>query len=154
MVQLLESKSITTRLSLLLFTDDSLILFRATEGDSRQLQDILHLYEICSGQMINKAKSTILFSRNTRAQQRKLVCDLLQVTRETMNEKYLGLPVYVGRSKTGVFGYLKDRIWCRMQGWNEKFLSWASKDILIKAITQAIPTIVMGCFDLTKDLCD
>lgn len=110
MVQLLESKSITTRLSLLLFADGSLILFRATEGDSRQLQDILHLYEICSGQMINKAKSTILFSRNTRAQQRKLVCDLLQVTRETMNEKYLGLPVYVGRSKTGVFGYLKDRI--------------------------------------------
>lgn len=41
-------------ISHLLFTDDSLILIRATEGDSRHLQTVLQLYEQC-GQMINKA---------------------------------------------------------------------------------------------------
>jgi hypothetical protein len=51
----------------LLFADDSLILIRATEGDAKQLQDILDLYESVSGQMINKAKSVVLFSRNTKA---------------------------------------------------------------------------------------
>jgi hypothetical protein len=51
----------------LLFADDSLILIRATEGDAKQLQDILDLYESVSGQMINKAKSAVLFSRNTKA---------------------------------------------------------------------------------------
>lgn len=71
-----------------------------------------------------------------------------------MSEKYLGLPVHVGKSKTGSFAYLKDRIWKRMQGWNEKFLSWAGKEIMIKAVAQAIPTFAMGCFDISKTICD
>jgi len=65
-----------------------------------------------------------------------------------MKEKYLGLPVHVGKSKTSTFAYLTDLIWKRMQGWNEKLLSWAGKEILIKAVAQAIPTFAMGCFDL------
>lgn len=82
------------------------------------------------------------------------MCDILQVTKETVNERYLGLPVHVGKSKTGTFAYLKDLVWKRIQGWNEKFLSWAGKEILIKAVAQAIPTFAMGCFDLSKSLCD
>jgi hypothetical protein len=49
----------------LLFADDSLILFRANRGDAQQLQRVLHLYEECSGQIINKDKSAIMFSTNT-----------------------------------------------------------------------------------------
>ena len=71
-----------------------------------------------------------------------------------MNERYLGLPVFVGRSKTHVFGYLKERIWKRIQGWKERMLSRAGKEIMIKAVAQAIPTFAMGCFDLTKNMCD
>jgi hypothetical protein len=33
-------------------------------------------------------------------------------------------------------------------------LSWAGKEILIKAVAQAIPTFVMGRFDITKEMCD
>lgn len=72
------------------------------------------------------------------------------IERETQNEKYLGLPVYVGSSKADVFAYLKDRVWQRIQGWKEKMLSWAGKEIMIKAVTQA----AMGCFDLTKNICN
>lgn len=65
----------------------------------------------------------------------------------------MGLPV-VGNSRKTTFRYLKDRIWQRIQGWKEKMLSRAGKEILIKAVVQAIPTFAMGCFDLTKGLCD
>jgi hypothetical protein len=54
----------------------------------------------------------------------------------------------------GTFAYLKDRICKHMQGWNNFFLPWAGKEILVKAVAQAIPTFAMGCFDLLKTLCD
>lgn len=53
-----------------------------------------------------------------------------------------------------MFAYLKERIWSRIQGWKEKMLSQAGKEILIKAVAQAIPTFAMGCFDITKEICD
>lgn len=58
-------------ISHLLFADDSLILIRANEGDCTHLQIIPQLYEGCSGQVINKAKSAILFSKNTKPWQKK-----------------------------------------------------------------------------------
>jgi hypothetical protein len=104
--------------------------------------------------MINKSKSAILFRTNTVATRRNEVKGILEVEKETMNERYLGLPVHVGSSKSKVSAYLKDRVWNRIQGWKEKFMSWAEKEVLIKAIAQAIPAFAMGCFDITKTLCD
>ena len=101
-----------------------------------------------------KAKSAILFSPNTGDTDRRSVKSILEVEKETMNERYLGLPVHVGTSKMQVLSYLKDRVWKRIQGWKEKFLSWAGKEVLINAVAQAIPTYAMGCFDITKTLCD
>lgn len=80
--------------------------------------------------------------------------DAIDGEKETMNERYLGLPLHIGISKSKVFSYLKDGVWKRIQGWKERFLSWAGKEILIKAIAQVIPTFAMGCFDITKTLCD
>ena len=74
----------------------------------------------------------------------------LNIIAETMNEHYLGLPVFVERSRTHVFAYLKERIWQRIQGWKERLLSRAGKEILIKAVAQAIPVFAMGCFDARK----
>lgn len=121
-------------ISHLLFADGSLIMIRATKRDAKQLQDILDLYESCSVQVINKAKSAVLFSRNSKPQNKGDVCATLQITRETMNERYLWLPVHVGKSKSGTFAYIKDRISSRIQSWKEKFLSLAGKEILIKAV--------------------
>ena len=45
---------------------------------------------------------------------------------------------------------LKERIWSRVQSWKEKM----RKEILIKAVAQAIQTFVMGWFDIIKEICD
>jgi hypothetical protein len=77
----------------------------------------------------------------------------LNVFTETLNEKYLGMPSDVGRSKSGAFKYLKDRIWKKIQGWLEQLLASAGKEVLIKAVAMAIPTFSMSCFKLPRGLC-
>jgi len=49
----------------------------------------------------------------------------------------LGLPVFIGRSKTKTFAAVKGRVQKKLVGWKEKFLSQASKEILIKTVVQA-----------------
>lgn len=66
----------------------------------------------------------------------------------------MGLPAHIGRSRTEVFLYLKDRLWERVKGWNEKKLSKAGKEVLIKSILQAIRTYVMSCFRLPNSIID
>jgi hypothetical protein len=110
-------------ISHLLFADDSLLLLKVDEKNANHLQHVLQLYEACSGQMINKEKSSILFSKNTRPQDRTQFMEILDLSQEAMNARYLGLPVYLGNSKTKLFGYLKERVWKRIQGWKEKLLS-------------------------------
>jgi len=138
----------------LLFADDSLLLFKIDNESADHVQNILSLYENCLGQTINKDKSSIMFSKNTRDEVKVTLMSELDIASEAHNGKYLGLPTYMGKSKSQTFTYLKDRVWKKIQGWKEKLLSKAGKDVLIKAVAQVIPTYAMSCFDLTKSLCD
>ena len=73
---------------------------------------------------------------------------------DTRHTKYLGLPSFIGRSKMQVFAILKERIGQKLAGWKGKLLSMGGKEILIKAVAQAIPTYTMGCFLLPQSLCE
>ena len=61
-------------------------------------------------------------------------------------ESYLGLPTLVRRAKYQTFSYLKDRVWKKLQEWKGIMLSRAGKELLIKAVIQAIHTYNMGVF--------
>jgi hypothetical protein len=40
-----------------------------------------------------------MFSKNTKVRVRGILKELLEVQSETVNERYLGLPIYISRSK-------------------------------------------------------
>ena len=123
-------------LTIYFFVDDSLLLLKANDWSANHLQNILSFYEDCSGQTINKEKSSVMFSRYAKWVHKQHVMVALDISVEARNEKYLGLPAYMWKSKEKTFNYLKDRVWKRMQGWKEKLLSRAGKEILIKAVAQ------------------
>ena len=143
-----------TRLTHLLFADDSLLFCRATEQECTNILEILDVYRSCSGQQINQNKTTIFFSKLISEEIRQHLKQALGVPEIKQYEKYLGLPSFVGRKKKASFNFIKERVWRKLQGWEEKLLSQAGRKILIKAVVQAIPTYTMSCFKLPIGLCN
>ncbi|KAL8094027.1 hypothetical protein AgCh_035785 [Apium graveolens] len=123
-------------------------------SEATAVKDIIHRYEALSGQAINLQKSGILFSTNVGTATKAEISDVLNVRNSIENSNYLGLPSFIGKSKKAVFNYLKDRVWSKIEGWNEKLLSKAGKAIMIKSVAQAIPSYCMSCFLIPKTLCE
>jgi ribonuclease HI len=78
---------------------------------------------------------------------------MIGISCEALSEKYLGLPTVVGRAKNGAFKNLPERSWGKVKGWKGQGLSKAGKETLVKSVLQAVPTYTMGCFQLTKSMC-
>ena len=122
-------------------------------GDVEKIQELLGKYEWASGQKINSDKTALFFSNNASFATKEEVKNLLGVPEIKEYERYLGLPVVVGRRKKASLNYIKDRVWGKLQGWKEKILSQASKEVLLKVVVQVIPTFGMSCFRLPIGLC-
>ncbi|XP_051211644.2 uncharacterized protein [Lolium perenne] len=94
----------------LLFADDSLLFFHANNEGALEMKELLNKYCNASGQRINVDKSSVYFSKGCPGGVREGIKGILEVDRETLNEKYLGMPADVGSSKNGAFKYLRDRV--------------------------------------------
>lgn len=53
-------------------------------------------------------------------------------------------PLLLGRIKSKILIFLKERLWKRINSWNSRFLSKVVMEVLI--IAQAIPTYCMSIF--------
>ena len=67
-------------------------------------------------------------------------------------DKYFGLPANVGVDKTNCFSFLIERIVKKISVWKENLLSAGGKEILLKALIQAIPTYAMSVFKIPKKI--
>jgi hypothetical protein len=141
------------RINHLFFVDDSLLFCKANVEEWALIQEILSLYEKASRQKLNREKTSLFFSRNTKQETKEFILSIVGVTSSNSYERYLGLPPLVGKSKVSTFSGIQGRIWKRINGWTEKCLTQAGKEILLKAVVQAIPTYTMSVFQLSKKIC-
>uniref|UniRef100_A0A5B7C6K9 Reverse transcriptase zinc-binding domain-containing protein n=1 Tax=Davidia involucrata TaxID=16924 RepID=A0A5B7C6K9_DAVIN len=142
------------RISHLFFADDSLLFANATEEQALEISRIISLYGEASGQQINFDKSALSFSSNVPVSRKDEIKNILGVSVCSIHNKYLGLPSTIGRSKMQPFNIIRERVWRKLQGWKERLLSKAGREVLIKAVAQAIPTYMMSCFKLPVTICD
>lgn len=88
-------------ISHLLFADDSYFFFRVTGAEAVSIKNILLRYEAISGQSINFNKSSVVFTPNTTAKSRELICNTLEVREVSTPGNQLGLSMHIGRKKNG-----------------------------------------------------
>lgn len=141
-------------ISHLLFADDSFIFCRATKKEVQALREILTVYEVVSGQMVNLGKSSVSFSRNVRGELKDGISRILGIPWVSHHDLYLGLPIELGRNRTDSLAYVKDRLQKKVEGWKEAHLTQGGKEVLLKAVAEAVPTYAMGVMRSPDGLCD
>ena len=142
------------RLTHLFFADDSLLFCRTTSQECQRVLNILMAYERAFGQQLNRDKTTLFFSKAVPQVMQETIISMIGVLEIKQYEKYLGFPSFVGRSKKANLLCIKERVWSKIRGWKEKLHSQAGKEILLKAMVQAILAYSMSCFKLPTTLCN
>jgi hypothetical protein len=138
----------------LLFADDSLLFFEAQDVQEARIKHVLDVYASSTGQLINPAKCSIMFGTACPPDRKLQVRNILQVIQETFETKYLGLPTPEGKMSRGKFQSLQAKLAKCLIEWDDTHKSQAAKEVLIKAVAQAIPLYVMSVFKLPFGMCD
>lgn len=99
-----------TKINHLFFADNSLLFCRASILEWARIQKALEVYEKAFGQKLNRDKTSIFFSKNTKREAKDLILAMAEVNSTTNYERYLGLPALIRRAKVTSFTALKGRI--------------------------------------------
>ncbi|XP_016683863.1 uncharacterized protein [Gossypium hirsutum] len=113
----------------LFFTDDCILFGDATREGTELVRDIIQEYEVVSGQRVNFDKSLTYFGANVASDVQEEIIDLLGARLASNPEKYLGLPMMVGRRKKWAFAHFVDRFRKRVEGWSMRYLSMGGKEV-------------------------
>ena len=128
--------------------------YRANSGKFEVVKNCIETFCAWSGLRVNVDKFGVFWSRNvSRITQRHLrqVWPLQKLSEEA---KYLGNRLFIGKNKKEIFSYMKDKSCHRIQGWKNRALSKAGKEILLKSIVQVVPSFIMTVFLHPKLLCE
>lgn len=123
----------------LFLVDDCFLFFKTSVQEAHLMKSILSMYGVVSGQKVNYNKSSISFSMNVRDVVVHQICELLGVTATVDHGTYLGLPSSIGRRKLDALRYIKDKVWKRLQGWNQKLLSREGKRFCSRQLHKQCP---------------
>lgn len=96
-----------------------------------------------SGQSINLQKSRLIFSSDIPVNVRNSLATVLNIPIWDNVGSYLGVPAEWGRSEIHSLKWIKERVLSKMDGWKEKLLNQAGKEVVIKAVLQAIPSCTL-----------
>lgn len=118
------------------------------------MQRLLDRYMASSGQCLNRQKTCIFFNSNIDHLTRNKIIQVSGVSPSGCYEKYLVLLTIVGRSNYNTFRSIKESVWHKMNSWKNNFLLQERKEVLLKAVIQAIPTFPSSVFKQPKKLCN
>lgn len=140
------------RVTHLMYADDLVIYCKADLNEDKEVINCLQLYCSWIGQAINWNKSSIHFNSNVNSQLRGEITRAMNIQDCLHKGKYLGHPFFQLKSKTEAYKTVMERLENKLSGWRKKTLSMAGRLVLVKAVTNAIPSFVMQVILLPKEM--
>ncbi|XP_074363534.1 uncharacterized protein LOC141704115 [Apium graveolens] len=138
------------------FADNGYLFCKANVEEVQNVLNMLKIFEGASRQKINTSKSSVFFSTNMGNSGKTLICDTLQMQKADDRSTYQGLSNILGRNKSTILGFLKDKVTKRVETWDGKIISKPGKEILIKSVAQTILSYAVSVFllplEITKDI--
>ena len=140
------------RIPCLLFADDSLIICKTSPTACRLLKNTLDLFCAQSGQLINFHKSSLIFSKNTRAMEKRTVAGIFNIPHSAAIGKYLGCSLFMGRPMDDHFTPMINKAMTKLEHWKAKCFSKAGRVVLIQSNLEGLPSHTMQCFKLPSSV--
>ncbi|CAN6553756.1 unnamed protein product [Malus baccata var. baccata] len=140
-------------ISYIFFADDTLLFLKADDKNCRNLVDLINKYCEASGQLVNFQKSSVYFGANIPKRVSADLAHILNIKAVEDPGAYLGVPAIWGRSKVKGLVFIREKILGKVQGWKHKLLSSAGREVLIKAVVQALPAYPMYIFKFPASVC-
>ncbi|XP_026399367.1 uncharacterized protein LOC113295232 [Papaver somniferum] len=134
----------------LLFADDCLIFTHANLTSVNNLLQVLNDFSSQSGQVINFDKSSVYFSGNMNPSSCETLRQILGVKLMDKNEKYLGSPLIIGKSKVRAFEDIQLAFDRRLGTWQGITMHQAGRTTMVKEVFNSIPTYQMSTFKMPK----
>lgn len=91
-------------------------------NDATKILELLQKFECAWGQQVNSVKSSIFFSSNALIYNMEDVCNILQMSEADDHISYLGLANILGRNKSVILGFLKEKVRKRIENWDRMIL--------------------------------
>lgn len=148
-----------TTVSHLLYADDILIASRASLSAARAITTIVNNYCSWTGQRINIAKSSVMFSKSTKAYKANRIARSLGY-HKVQEFDYLGIKLTCRALRCSDFSNITQKIKQRITAWGNRHLSLAGKATLIRSSILSMPmylmthtTIPKGIMHMIQKLC-
>ncbi|XP_026383334.1 uncharacterized protein LOC113278804 [Papaver somniferum] len=132
--------------------DDCLLFINADLHNVNNLLKIIEDFGAASSHMVNFGKSSVYYSANVPQRFCRILTRRLKVPRMNSNERYLGIPIIIGKNKVNCFTGLVERVKNRLFNWNSESMSQCSKSLTIRIVTNTIPAYTMGCLQIPSEI--
>jgi hypothetical protein len=123
----------------LLFADDVLLFAAATKRNVTAITKIFDIYSSLSGQVVNWAKSGVIFGDKVTEHRRLSMVSLLQLKHISLPFHYIGVPLFKGAPrKSGLQPVAEaDKILSKFANWKGSSLSLAGRITLVNSVIQS-----------------
>lgn len=121
----------TKKISHLQSTYDTILFGEAKIREAKVIKETLEDYCESSGQQVNKNKSNIFFF-NTDMRKQREIAKILGFKVSLLPSRYLGIPLFLGESKSTLWDPLISNITNKLASWKGKWLSTARGVLVLK----------------------